>query len=386
MLGDASYEVAFAWLVLSRTGSAGVLGAVLVVTAIPRGLLLPIGGAITDRFSPRLLMAAAHLVRGIAVAALSAVAAAGMLAIWHLFAAALVFGVAEAFFWPATGSIMPSLVEVAALPRANALTGVAEQVSRLAGPMLGGALVTWRGTTAALVFNAVTFFIAATTVLAAPKRATSASGPFSVAAIVGEISSGLSHARRSAPVRAVLLLLAAATLSYSGLFAVGLPILARQSPHSAVVLGVLLSAWGLGQLVGAGCAAVTELPRRWGLLIIGMTLTEGISFATIGLLPDYRLTAVLLTLLGVGVAYSTDVALPTFVQTTTPPGLLGRVNSILELPRVALAPVSIALMGALASAGARWAFVLAALPMVLAGLRLATDPATRRLTTAVPSS
>src|SRR5919204_137163 len=145
MLGDASYEVAFAWLVLSRTGSAGVLGAVLVVTAIPRGLLLPIGGAITDRFSPRLLMAAAHLVRGIAVAALSAVAAAGMLAIWHLFAAALVFGVAEAFFWPATGSIMPSLVEVAALPRANALTGVAEQVSRLAGPMLGGALVTWRG-------------------------------------------------------------------------------------------------------------------------------------------------------------------------------------------------------------------------------------------------
>jgi hypothetical protein len=224
---------------------------------------------------------------------------------------------------------------------------MSEQIGRLAGPLVGGVLIAWQGAIATLALDAVTFFVAAAALLTAPRRE-AVPAPFSVADVFGDIRHGLSHARRSAPVRTVLLLVAAATLSYSGLFAVGLPALARQAPHGSVALGVLLSAWGLGQLVGAGCAAVTGLPRRWGLLIICMTLTEGTTFAVLGVLPDFRLTVLLLALLGLGVAYSTDVALPTFLQSTTPPDLLGRINSVLELPRVGLAPVSIALMGVLA--------------------------------------
>jgi len=64
MLGDTSYEVAFVWLVLSVTRSPAALGAVMLAATIPRGLLLLVGGAITDRLSPRLLMLAAHLTRG----------------------------------------------------------------------------------------------------------------------------------------------------------------------------------------------------------------------------------------------------------------------------------------------------------------------------------
>lgn len=43
-----------------------------------------------------------------------------------------------------------------------------------------------------------------------------------------------------------------------------------------------MSGWGAGQLLGTLAAAVTGLPRRWGLLIIGMTLVEGIAFALLG--------------------------------------------------------------------------------------------------------
>jgi hypothetical protein len=106
---------------------------------------------------------------------------------------------------------------------------------------------------------------------------------------------------------------------------------------------------------------------------------EGASFAVLGLVPAYPLAVALLAGLGVGVAYSTDVALPTFVQTRTPPELLGRVNSVLELPRVALVPVSVALMGVLAAVDVRWAFAYASVPMLLAGAVLAASPAARRL-------
>jgi hypothetical protein len=115
------------------------------------------------------------------------------------------------------------------------------------------------------------------------------------------------------------------------------------------------------------------------MLIIGMTLCEGCSFAFLGFIPRAWTAAVVLALLGVGVAYSTDVALPLFIQTRTPRELLGRLNSVLNLPRMVFEPVSMALMGLLVSVGVRWRFAAAAVPMLAVGLRLAFDPQARAL-------
>jgi MFS family permease len=94
----------------------------MLATTVPRGLLLLVGGAITDQLSPRLLMLASHLARGVAVGAMAVLSATGALHVWHLYAIGIVVGVAEAFFWPASGSIMPSLVEERNLARANAVS------------------------------------------------------------------------------------------------------------------------------------------------------------------------------------------------------------------------------------------------------------------------
>jgi Transmembrane secretion effector len=53
VLGDYAYQVAFAWLVLSVTGSTLTLAAVMICNVVPNGLLILVGGAITDRWSPR---------------------------------------------------------------------------------------------------------------------------------------------------------------------------------------------------------------------------------------------------------------------------------------------------------------------------------------------
>jgi hypothetical protein len=87
----------------------------------------------------------------------------------------------------------------------------------------------------------------------------------------------------------------------------------------------------------------------------------------------------LLAMLGTGVAYSSDVALPTWIQVSTPAEMLGRVNSLIGLPRAILQPVSLAVMGVLAAASARLPFHLAAVLMLLAGGVLALNPAARRL-------
>jgi MFS family permease len=383
MLGDFSYQVVFVLLVLHVTGSVRALAAVLVLQAVPSAVLLLLGGAVADRLSPRTVMLASHLARGVLLGALTAATARGAVRAWELFALAVAFGTADAFFWPASDSILPSLLPPELLARGNAAVGFGEQGTRLLGPVLGGLLVHYAGLPAAIGFNAMTYFAAAVTVTAAPRRPPAReSRPLT--AIGAEIAEGLRYARASSDFRIIFLLLAAATLSYSGLFAVGLPALSRAFPDSAVALGLLLSAWGFGQLAGSISALVTGLPRRWGLLIIGMTLAEGTAFALLGLLPRLWLAVAVLAALGFGVAYSTDVALPTYIQTRTAPEILGRVNSVLNLPRTALAPVSIALLGLLAAWNLRWCFAAAALPMLAAGLRVACSPDARRLESAGP--
>ncbi|GAA4002546.1 MFS transporter [Allokutzneria multivorans] len=375
MLGDYSYDVVFAWLVLSVTGSTTTtLAAVMISIAVPRGALVLVGGAVTDRLSPRTVMLISHLVRGGCVLTLAVLNATGTIAIWHFFVIGVLSGVAEAFFWPASSSILPSLVSDEQLPKANALLGMSEQFGRLAGPIAGGVLVALGNTTTAMIVNAATFLFAAATLRGAP-AGTPAERPETP--LWREIGVGLRYARDNVEIRIVLLLVTAATLAYAGLFAVGLPALAKELSGDPIALGVLVASWGLGQLIGAYGASVTGLPRRWGLLIIGMTLCEGTAFALIGFLPSVWVAAVVLAVIGVGVAYSSDVALPAFVQTAVPRELLGRVSSIIDLPRMTLDSVSIALMGVLIAIDVQWAFVGAALPMLLVGVGLAFSKTAR---------
>jgi hypothetical protein len=361
-LGDSAFQVVFAWLVLKHFGAA-VLGAVMLAQAIPRGVLMLVGGAFTDRLSPRVVMMMTHVTRGLAVAALGLLDMAGSVRAWQFFAFAIIVGAAEAFFWPASGAVVPALVPEEHLPRALGLVTVSEQVAMLAGPALGGVAVAAIGTSASCLVDAATFGIALLTLIPA-RSAVPPEEPerVSLSALKNEISSGLGYAFRSRDVRIVLMMISAAALS-----------------HSATALGLLVSAWGLGQLCGALGASITGLPRRWGMLIIGMTLCEGSAFALLGFVPRAWTAAAVLALVGVGVAYSTDVALPLFVQTRTPRELLGRVNSVLNLPRMVFEPVSMGMMGLLVSVGVRWGFVAAAVPMLAVGLRLAFDPQARTL-------
>jgi MFS family permease len=327
-----------------------------------------------------------HVVRGLAVGIVAFLAWAGSLQMWQLYALAVVTGVAGAFFGPASESVLPYLLPAEHLPRGNALQGAVEQTAMIAGPLLGGLLTAWLGPAVAIGLNALTFFVAAMTVRAAPRSEAIHRESMSASVVLKEIGEGLRLARRSHEVRIVLLIVGASALSYSGLFAVGLPALAQSFSANAVALGTLISAWGVGQLLGTISAAITGLPRRWGLLIIGMTVVEAAAFALLGISPNVFIAAGILVVVGFGVAYSSDVALPTFIQTRVPRQFLGRISSLISLPRVVLGPVSIALLGAVLAHSVGWGFAIAAIPMLLVGIRLCLDPKARNLRTNPPAA
>jgi len=79
LLGDQFYFVAMPWLVLQQTGSAIKMGTIMMTGAIPRAVLMLMGGAVSDRSSPRKIMMRTAWARAILVTVL------GVLTWLHVF-------------------------------------------------------------------------------------------------------------------------------------------------------------------------------------------------------------------------------------------------------------------------------------------------------------
>src|SRR5580692_1970746 len=95
VLGDYAYQVAFAWLVLSVSHSAATLAEVMVCNVACGGVLVLAGGAVTDRWSPRLVMICSHLGKGILVGLLCLLAADNAVPVCSFVAVAAAFGIAD---------------------------------------------------------------------------------------------------------------------------------------------------------------------------------------------------------------------------------------------------------------------------------------------------
>src|SRR5512147_1438840 len=143
LLGDQFYMIALPWLVLSLTGNALAVGTVLATAGIPRALFMLVGGALTDRFTPRRLMINSNVARMTLTGLLAALVATNLIQLWMLYVLALFFGLADAFFFPAQTSIVPQLVGKDQLQQGNAMIQGTATLSLLVGPILAGTMISW---------------------------------------------------------------------------------------------------------------------------------------------------------------------------------------------------------------------------------------------------
>src|SRR5262245_24729607 len=79
--------VGLAALVLSMTGSGLALGTVLIAAAIPRGIFMLLGGALSDRISPRNLALASNVLRAVVTTVIAGLVLGANVEIWQLAAA-----------------------------------------------------------------------------------------------------------------------------------------------------------------------------------------------------------------------------------------------------------------------------------------------------------
>src|SRR5579872_788165 len=157
LLGDQCYAVALPWLVLQMTGSAVAMGTILMAGAIPRAVLMLMGGAMTDRISPRKVMMSTAWARTLFVGIIGTLVWFHILRIWELYALSFAFGVADAFSMPATSAFLPSLVQREQLVAANSVMQSTAQLTTIAGPAPAGILIKVLGIAWAFFLDAISF-------------------------------------------------------------------------------------------------------------------------------------------------------------------------------------------------------------------------------------
>ena len=138
MVGSQLTLIAFPWFVLKVTGDPAAMGLVLAVEGIPRAAFMIFGGAFTDRFSPRTVLALSSVSRAGVMLALGALTLSGFVSTPLIFVAALAFGILDAFAFPASSAFLPRLLETSQLPAGNALVQGVGQLSTMVGPAAAG--------------------------------------------------------------------------------------------------------------------------------------------------------------------------------------------------------------------------------------------------------
>jgi hypothetical protein len=129
--------VALSWLVLQKNGSGVAIGTVLIAAAIPRGLFMLVGGAISDRL-PRIVATLAASVNTIVIGLVALLLIGDQFDLNWVSAIAALFGVSEAFLYPAVLALLPQLIRKSQLGQANAWMQSSEQITNVIGPAAAG--------------------------------------------------------------------------------------------------------------------------------------------------------------------------------------------------------------------------------------------------------
>ncbi len=292
------------WLIWKLTGTELLLGALGLCMAVPSMSLTLLGGAIADKSELRRLLMLLESVAAFILLVLAVLSVTGLVQVWHIFAAAFVFGVIQAFDQPGRQALFPHLVDRSEMMRAVSLSSTIWPATRIVGPALAGFIIDRVGSAAQSpgVGVGAAFFIAALgfilfgwflSLLRVP--AFERSGGRN---ILREVAEGVRFVWEH-KVFKFLTLLNFMTVFFVVTHVTLMPVFVSEILHGeASLLGSLHAAGGIGSLLGALIAAHLGSFRGRGALIMGTAAVQALCVVLFALSSTISISMVLQFLAG----------------------------------------------------------------------------------------
>jgi MFS family permease len=355
LVGTWMQSVARSWLVFRLTGSSEMLGVLGFAGQIPVFVLGIWAGTLADRVPRRAFAIATQVAAAGEAGILAWLTLSGRVAVWHLLALAALLGVITAFDIPVRQAYLTDMAGDD-LQNAIALNSTIVNGARVLGPALAGYVVAGIGEGMCFLVNALSYIPVIVGLAATHAHSARATG-----SARRHLVEGLAYAARTPHARALLLLVALASLAGMP-YVVLMPVFAgeilRGGPE---LLGTLLGAAGVGATIGA--LGLLRLQEMRGL---GRRVAWGSTFFAIGLggvAISRRPIEAEIALLVVGWGFMTQLgASNTLLQGLAPPEMRGRIMGLYSMAFIGLSPFGALAIGALAGRlGPRLAVAIGAL-------------------------
>ena len=348
LIGTWMQTTAQLWLLYRLTGSAALLGVFGFANQIPMLLLASVGGFVGDRYSRQRGVIATQTVSMLLAFLLAWLTISNRVQVWHLIAITLLVGIVNAFDVPIRQAFFVEMVGKEDLPNAIALNSSIFNGARVVGPAIAGFAIAWIHEGWCFFLNGVSFLAVILALLAMRiqnvERKPSNESPWQ------SLLQGFRFAMKDRPIRSALLLLS--TLSLLGLqYSSFMPVFAKDILHGdAQSLGLLMSAAGVGAVLGALQFAARTSYKGLSKWIATMSLICSVGLIVFSRSHIFWLSTMVLFVVGFA-ATSQMAATNTTVQNRVPDELRGRVMAVYATMFMGVQPI-----GALLAAGLvkRW--------------------------------
>jgi MFS family permease len=297
--GDRLQQLAQAWLVAMLTSSALAVGAISTLGSLPL-LLMPLGGVIADLVDRRRLLITWQMVGAVATAIVAVLVLVDRIAIWHIYAWAVINGLIALFSRPAYKVVLTEVVPPDEVRPAVAINSMTETTAMVVVNAVGSVLLGLLGLTLAFILNTATYLIAAGSLWGLrdlSRQSGDCPQALDVKRVFSDLVDGLRYLSRQPSILHPLL------LTFVTIMIVGpaiglLPAIVHAEGGSIVDLGLLAASTSLGALVGAAFAGMRSAganpTRRYAVL----GLVSAAAVAVFVYLPVGLISMVPLAVLG----------------------------------------------------------------------------------------
>ncbi|MBH0175686.1 MFS transporter [Fictibacillus sp. 23RED33] len=349
-IGFSMYTITVSWHLSKNLGLAAAVGIVLTVAALPRVVVMIVGGVLADKYQKSQVMFVTHVLQSFTIAGLCFFFYGDLLTFPLLLLFSFFMGLFDAFYWPASSSIIPTIVEESDLQRANSIQQGSHTLFYVVGPIIAGALIS--GFSVGISFLVSALMVVLSAVFVFPKWIKDVIPPKQTdqVSMTKELKEGIYYVKQSPILLYGVLIIVIIHFFVLGPLGNSFPILVTSLKGSALDLSYMEAALGVGTFMAALLMVIISKRKIKTLFIFSFLFVTAIL-----LLIFSKLGSILwLTVLAAGIGFAAIAAyLPiiTLIQQRTEQKKLGRVMSIVTLSSNGVEPLAFAFISGMMTAG-----------------------------------